>query len=163
MSKSRFAGEWINRDNAIPAAPLHQEVMQEVPFFPGRRSALRCLRPGGMLSSLGVYSGKLELPPGFWGGDRRLPDRQYALSRRQEADATLTEHCSIQAFRSICFDHAQVRIGKHQRSLQTLCRTIGWCSEIRYHLFMITRKALWDYPEFAQVVLETAKTQFNCV
>src|SRR4029450_2172648 len=25
-------------------------------------NALRCLRPGGTLSSLGVYSGKLELP-----------------------------------------------------------------------------------------------------
>ena len=25
-------------------------------------SALRCLRPGGTLSSLGVYSGKLEIP-----------------------------------------------------------------------------------------------------
>ena len=25
-------------------------------------SALRCLRPGGTLSSLGVYSGKLQMP-----------------------------------------------------------------------------------------------------
>jgi alcohol dehydrogenase len=38
-------------------------------------SALRCLRPGGMLSSLGVYSGKLELPYAAFAaglGDHRI-------------------------------------------------------------------------------------------
>jgi len=35
------------------------EALGTQPTF---ESALRCLRPGGTLSSLGVYSGKLELP-----------------------------------------------------------------------------------------------------
>lgn len=38
-------------------------------------SALRCLRPGGTLSSLGVYSGKLEVPPDAFAaglGDHRI-------------------------------------------------------------------------------------------
>lgn len=38
-------------------------------------SALRCLRPGGILSSLGVYSGKLQMPYDAFAaglGDQRI-------------------------------------------------------------------------------------------
>ena len=47
-------------------------------------SALRRLRPGGTLSSLGVYSGKLEMPVRrVRRRPRRPPDRHDAVPRRQ--------------------------------------------------------------------------------
>jgi alcohol dehydrogenase len=47
-------------------------------------AALRVLRPGGTLSSLGVYSEDLRIPvDAFW----RQPDRHHVVSGRQGADA----------------------------------------------------------------------------
>ena len=51
-------------------------------------SALRVLRPGGTLSSLGVYSGKLSVPIGaFRRWARRPQDRHHSLSRWERAYA----------------------------------------------------------------------------
>ncbi len=46
-------------------------------------SCLRVLRPGGTLSSLGVYSGDLTIPLGaVRRGHRRPQDRHHAVPRR---------------------------------------------------------------------------------
>ncbi len=48
-------------------------------------SALRVLRPGGTLSSLGVYSSDLRIPlDAFAGRPRRHADRHHALSGGKE-------------------------------------------------------------------------------
>jgi threonine dehydrogenase-like Zn-dependent dehydrogenase len=61
-------------------------------------NALRSLRPGGTLSSLGVYSGKLQLPyDAFFRRTWRSPYRHDALSWRERADATATESGAIGA------------------------------------------------------------------
>jgi threonine dehydrogenase-like Zn-dependent dehydrogenase len=56
-------------------------------------TALRSLRPGGTLSSLGVYAGKLNIPTHhsyarlcLW--HWRLQDCHYTVSRRERTDAT---------------------------------------------------------------------------
>ncbi len=75
-------------------------------------SALRCLRPGGTLSSLGVYSGKLQMPyDAFCRRARRLPHRYDALSRRQRADAAADESGAIRAVRSHSAHHPPVLVG----------------------------------------------------
>ena len=51
-------------------------------------ACLRVLRPGGTLSSLGVYSTDLTIPLGaFAAGPGRPPDRHHAVPRRQGAHA----------------------------------------------------------------------------
>ena len=58
--------------------------------------ALRCLRPGGTLSSLGVYSGKLQVPyDAFRGRAWRLQNRDHTLPRRERTDAP--PHVMVQA------------------------------------------------------------------
>ena len=69
-------------------------------------SALRSLRPGGTLSSLGVYSGKLELPyDGLRGRSRRPPDRHHALPRRQGADGPADRDGPVGPVRPDAADH----------------------------------------------------------
>ena len=52
-------------------------------------SALRCLRPGGTLSSLGVYSGKLQMPyEAFAAGLAIIAlSRRSARAEREDAEA----------------------------------------------------------------------------
>ena len=65
-------------------------------------NALRCVRPGGTLSSLGVYSGHLHgAARRVRGRPRRPHDRHDAVPGRQGADAAADEHRRApSAFRS---------------------------------------------------------------
>ena len=89
-------------------------------------SALRCLRPGGTLSSLGVYPGKLaNALRRVRGRPRRLSHCHDAMSRREGADAAPPQSGAIRTVRSYSAHHPPVPSGKHSRSLPSLRRTVG--------------------------------------
>ena len=84
-------------------------------------NALRCLRPGGTLSSLGVYSGKLQVPyDAFAAGHRRLQNRDDTLPGRQGTDAPADVDGAIEAFRSDAAAHAQFQTRSNRRSIRSL-------------------------------------------
>ena len=65
-------------------------------------NCLRCLRPGGTLSSLGVYSGKLQVPYDAFAagiGDYKSSQR---LSGRKETNAPVVSMCSQALTRHNC-------------------------------------------------------------
>ena len=95
-------------------------------------SALRSLRPAGTLSSLGVYSGKLQTPyDAFFRRTRRSPQRHHARSRWERADATTAEPGSIRTFRSNSAHHPPLLAGGYSPCLPALRRTFGWCPKDR--------------------------------
>ena len=82
-------------------------------------NALRCLRPGGTLSSLGVYSGKLQVPVRrlrSW--PWRLQNRDHALPRRERTDAPADVDGAIETLRSHAAAHAQFQAGPNRRSIR---------------------------------------------
>ena len=84
-------------------------------------NALRCLRPGGTLSSLGVYSGKLQVPYDAFAagiGDYKIvttlcPGGKERM-RRLDVDG------AIEALRSDAVAHAQFQARSNRRSIRCL-------------------------------------------
>ena len=84
-------------------------------------NALRCLRPGGTLSSLGVYSGKLEMPyDAFAAGLGGHRDRDDAVPGRQGADAAAHRHRPVGSLRPAAAHHPPVRARRHRRGVRPL-------------------------------------------
>ena len=84
-------------------------------------NALRSLRPGGTLSSLGVYSGKLQVPlRRVCGRHRRLQNRDHTLSRRQRTDAPSDVDGAIEMLRSAAVADAQFQARPNRRSIRGL-------------------------------------------
>ena len=82
-------------------------------------NALRCLRPGGTLSSLGVYSGKLEMPyDAFAAGLGGHRDRDHALPGRQGAHAAAHRHRRIGSLRPAPAHHPSLRARRHRRGVR---------------------------------------------
>ena len=82
-------------------------------------SALRSVRPGGTVSSLGVYSGKLAgAIRGIRRGLGRSHDRHDALPGRQGADGSTDAHGRDGSLRPASADHSPVLAGRHRRGLR---------------------------------------------
>ena len=82
-------------------------------------NALRCLRPGGTLSSLGVYSGKLEMPYDAFaaglGGHRIVTTLcPGGKERMRRLIATVQSG----RFRPAAADHPSVRARRHRRGIR---------------------------------------------
>lgn len=93
-------------------------------------SALRSLRPAGTLSSLGVYSGKLEIPyEAFVAGIGNHRIVYYALSWRQGAYAAIDGSCSSWSRGSHAVTYAHFRSRQHSRCLQPVWRATRWRNE----------------------------------
>ncbi len=83
--------------------------------------ALRVLRPGGTLSSLGVYSGDLKLPLGAVPGRARRPhDRHHPLPRRQGTHAPADGDDRVRAARHPPAGHAPLQARADRRGLRPL-------------------------------------------
>ena len=81
-------------------------------------NALRCLRPGGTLSSLGVYSGQArDAVRRVRGGPRRAPDRHDALPGWQGADAAAHRHRRVGSLRPAPAHHPSLRARRHRRGV----------------------------------------------
>ena len=84
-------------------------------------NCLRCLRPGGTLSSLGVFSGKLQVPyDAFAAG---LGDYKIVTTLcpgGQGTDAAFDVDGAIKAFRSNAAPHAQLQARSNRRGLRSL-------------------------------------------
>ena len=84
-------------------------------------NALRVLRPGGTLSSLGVYSTDLADPAEcLRGRSRRQQDRDHALSRRQRAYAPTHGGRRIWSGRSKAARYPSIQTGRNRSGLRTV-------------------------------------------
>ena len=82
-------------------------------------NALRCLRPGGTLSSLGVYSGKLEMPYDAFaaglGGHRIVTTLCPGGKERMRR---LIATVAVGSLRPAAADHPSVRARRHRRGIR---------------------------------------------
>ena len=79
-------------------------------------AALRSIRAGGMLSSLGVYSGKLTAPyEALYRGTRRSADRDHPVPGRKRAHAPSHGNGGQSAHRPDAAGHTPVRARRHPR------------------------------------------------
>ena len=82
-------------------------------------NALRCLRPGGTLSSLGVYSGKLEMPYDAFAaglGDHRIVTTLCPGGK--ERMRRLIATVAVGSLRPAAAHHPSVRPRRHRRGLR---------------------------------------------
>ena len=92
--------------------------------------ALRVLRPGGTLSSLGVYSSDLTIPLGCVRRGARGPeDRHHALPRRQRADAPADGGGRQWACRPEAAGDAPLQAGPDRGSLRPVQPPARRCAE----------------------------------
>ena len=80
-------------------------------------SALRVLRPGGTLSSLGVYSTDLTIPLGRSRPVWAITDRHHALPRRQGTDAPADQRDPIRARRFDGAGNPSLQAGRYRGGL----------------------------------------------
>ena len=89
-------------------------------------NALRATRPGGTLSSLGVYSGKLVAPyEALLRRPRRSTHRDDAVPGRQGADAAADGDGGARPRRSEPARHPSLRPRRHRRGLRRVQRADG--------------------------------------
>jgi hypothetical protein len=94
--------------------------------------ALRVLRPGGTLSSLGVYSSDLRLPlDAFAAGLGE--DRHDALPRRQGTHAPPHGRRRLGAGRSPVHGHASLHARSHRGGLRTVLPSARWRAQGGHH------------------------------
>ena len=85
------------------------------------RIALRCLRPGGTLSSLGVYSGKLQVPyDAFAAGIGDYKIVTTLCPGGKERMRRLMSMVQSEPVRSDAISHAQLFAGPNRRGLRSL-------------------------------------------
>ena len=75
--------------------------------------ALRVLRPGGTLSSLGVYSTDLTIPLSAFTPAWGQSDRDHALPGWEGADASVDDGRRVRAGRSEATGHASIPARRH--------------------------------------------------
>ena len=83
-------------------------------------NALRCLRPGGTLSSLGVYSANFRFRMTRSRRHWRLQNRDHTLPRRERTNAPADVDGAIEALRSAAAAHTQFQARSNSGSIRRL-------------------------------------------
>ena len=89
-------------------------------------NALRCLRPGGTLSSLGVYSGKLEMPYDAFAaglGDHRIVTTLCPGGKERMRRLIATVQSG--SLRPVAAHHPPLRARRHRRGVRPVQQPAG--------------------------------------